>query len=216
MENVTEALYMAFGVLIFVLALSLAISSFSIVRITATTIINNLDKEKQYSYIYGTSGNSEGDTIQDTDTSRIVGKETIVPTLYRAFIENYTVRFYNQNGNKLMLFQIKDDDKNSSTYGQYVDTNEIDLQAGGIGTHDQAKEFISALLTKTEGTLISSGQTQGKYVNFKVLPGSNFRDIINNGRFKESLGIYYLEDLKPNFTEDINKTEKRVITYRLI
>lgn len=59
------------------------------------------------------------------------------------------------------------------------------------------------------------GHKKGMYVNFQVLSESNFYDIINNRRFKETLGIYYLEDLKANLTEDVNKTEKRVISYTL-
>lgn len=147
MENVTDALYMAFGVLIFVLALSIAVSSFSLVRLTASGIMDNSDNETQYTYLYGTTGNVEGGGT--LETSRIVGKETVIPTLYRAFIENYTVRFYNSNGTALNIIKIKTEhtDTNGKKTYTYDPTNEIDLQNGGIGTHDQAKNFITALVT---------------------------------------------------------------------
>lgn len=91
MENATEALKMAFAVIVLVAALSLAIYSFSNVRETSAQITNN-DDVKQYYQQLTLSETGEGSA--NALSSRIVGVETIIPTLYRYYKENYTILFY--------------------------------------------------------------------------------------------------------------------------
>ena len=81
MENVTEALKIAFGVMMFVLALTLSISSFSQAREAIDNVIMIKDREQDYTYIE-TSSNIR---------NRVVSVETIVPTIYKAYKENFTV-----------------------------------------------------------------------------------------------------------------------------
>ena len=88
MENVTDALKMAAAVLIFVLALSISINAFGEARITATTILEYKDREYDYTYVEENK-DSEGNSI----TQRIVGAETIVPAIYKAYRENYKIVF---------------------------------------------------------------------------------------------------------------------------
>ena len=64
MENVTEALKMAFGVMMFVIALTLGISSFSMARDAVDSIITMKDKKQEYTY------------IRSTDDTKIVGVDT--------------------------------------------------------------------------------------------------------------------------------------------
>ena len=82
MENAADALKMAAAVLVFVMALSITINSFTETRIAATTILNNKDKEYDYTY------------VEDNGTTeRLVGLESIIPTIYKAYKENYKVIF---------------------------------------------------------------------------------------------------------------------------
>ncbi len=81
MENAAEALKMAAFVLIFILALSISINAFGTVRTTTQTILEYKDREYDYDYI-------EGDR-----TKRIVSAETIVPSIYKAYKENYKIVF---------------------------------------------------------------------------------------------------------------------------
>lgn len=209
MENITDALHIAFGVLVFVLALSITMSSFSLAKKTATSIIYDLDKREQYEYEQAqTTTNASGET-EITGTNRIVGTETIIPTLYRAAIENYIVRFYKKDGSPIYLYRISED--NNKTF---KDTNAIDLEKNKLGDHELAKDFIKHFI---KGDLVNFFETQkitGKYRSFKALEsGKTFSDLIGNKKFIETLGVYYQEDIKPTATEDINKTKKRVITY---
>ena len=85
MENAVDALKMAGAVLIFVLALSLSITSFSEARQASDTILNFKDRETQYingDFYYETTG-----------TERTVGLETIIPSIYRVYNEQYKIVF---------------------------------------------------------------------------------------------------------------------------
>ena len=84
MENASEALMMAFGILIFVLALTVAIHSFDQVKTTSDVVLYTKDEANYYEYEGATGKASE---------NREVGLETIIPTLYKYYKENYTVLF---------------------------------------------------------------------------------------------------------------------------
>lgn len=51
MENAVEALKIAFAVMMFVLALSLSVFTFSRANSAVTAIINMRDRETQYNYV---------------------------------------------------------------------------------------------------------------------------------------------------------------------
>ena len=88
MENASEALMMAFGVLIFVLALTVAMNSFNQVKSTSDVVLYRDDETNYYDYQGATGAASQ---------NRIVGLETIIPTLYKYYKENYTVVFREGN-----------------------------------------------------------------------------------------------------------------------
>lgn len=205
MENASEALFMAFAVLVFVVALSIGISSFSLARQTTQAIVDRTDRDFDYKYISSTL-NSEGKAME----IRTVGVETIVPALYRAYKENYIVRFYKEeNGttNPLNIYKRK-------VNGEMVETNEINLEKESIANQEKATLFIDKVLYGGLKNVTSFNN------NFENLQVNGFYDIIKKTKFKEELGVYYIEDVnngEPNSNDDeiseVNKTEKRVITY---
>lgn len=91
MENAVEALKMGFAVLVLVAALSLAIFSFTKVRETTDAITSGEDIKEYYQQL---SLDETGVSSNNALSSRIVGVETIIPTLYRYYKENYTILFY--------------------------------------------------------------------------------------------------------------------------
>ena len=205
MENASEALFMAFAVLVFVVALSIGISSFSLARQTTQAIVDRTDRDFDYKYITSTL-NSEGKAME----IRTVGVETIVPALYRAYKENYIVRFYKEeNGttNPLNIYKRK-------VNGKMVETNEINLEKESIANQEKATLFIDKVLYGGLKNVTSFNN------NFENLQVNGFYDIIKKTKFKEELGVYYIEDVnngENNSNDDeiseVNKTEKRVITY---
>lgn len=91
MENAVEAIKMAFAVMVFVIALSVSMISFNKAKATSDVVLYAQDETNYYDY--------EGATGKAAE-NRIVGIETIIPTLYKYYKENYTVVFrqgmYNQ------------------------------------------------------------------------------------------------------------------------
>lgn len=91
MENATDALYIGFAMLIFVVALSICISSFS-TQISQIDEIVLADERLDTSTRVNAAGETEFmNYISYSETSREVGVETIVNTLYRSYKENYIV-----------------------------------------------------------------------------------------------------------------------------
>ena len=133
MENAAEALKMAAAVLIFVLALSICIASFSQARVASQTLLERTDKDYYTSFMTSDS------------TERIVGLETIIPTIYKAYYENYKVVFRDSKNsddaqNHLPDGLYKQNDGNGNMQPVY----EIDLEGQNMGTRIEL--FIAAIL----------------------------------------------------------------------
>lgn len=87
MENAIEALKMAFAFLVFVMALTVSIIAFGNVKKTADVVLYSKDETNYYEYI------KDSEITGKAAENRIVGLETIIPTLYKYYKENYTVVF---------------------------------------------------------------------------------------------------------------------------
>lgn len=198
MENAAEALKIAFGYMMFVLALTVSISSFSQARETIDAIITIKDRETEYTYV-------------EAQNKKIVGIETIIPTMYKAYNENF----------RIVFLQYKDSTKtDTKPYPLYysvdkytgiaTEINYIDLEQEVFASTQEAIEHLNILLDKKENSPdIYKNQFKyrdGLYVELK------------NKKFEEILGEYYLEDSQAGHetdTTEANKTKKRVITYIL-
>ena len=201
MENAADALKMAAAVLIFVMAISITINSFTETRVVATTILNNKDKEYDYSY------------VEDNGTTeRLVSLESIIPTIYKAYKENYKIVF------KENLFSDGVYKKINSETGTEDNVYSIDLQKEVLGNDTQKEQFIMAILYGSKYDQYETVKNTFKK-NLKIsLNSAGIYDKINGKKLKESIGIYYQEEAgeqdNTNTTvPDANKTEKRVITY---
>ena len=141
------------------------------------------------------------------------GLESIIPTIYKAYKENYKIIFDKELFKDYGVYQKQNDTTNTPIYS-------IDLQKEVIGGDEQKEDFIMAILY---------GKKYEKFENVKdtfktnlkiILNDEGIYDKIKNVRVKESIGIYYQEeevtDGSTSNTEnvpDANKTEKRIITY---
>lgn len=201
MENAADALKMAAAVLIFVMAISITINSFTETRVAATTILNNKDKEYDYSY------------VEDNGTTeRLVSLESIIPTIYKAYKENYKIVF------KENLFSDGVYKKINTETGTEDNVYSIDLQKEVLGNDTQKEQFIMAILYGSKYDQYENVKNTFKK-NLKIsLNSAGIYDKINGKKLKESIGIYYQEeageqDNTNSTVPDANKTEKRVITY---
>ncbi len=190
MENAVEALKMAFGVLMFLLALSISMSSFSQARNTIDAVITLRDRETSYVY------------VEHTEPNRIVGIETVIPTMYKAYNENFKIIFKKADGSDLNIY------KNYDQNGVLKEVNYVDLEHE---KNENPIERLNVMLGKrpTDAT--------NKYYN-QFLDANGFYERFKNSKFEERLGEYYQEDAEAGMVTEgieINKVKKRVITYTL-
>lgn len=207
MENAADALKMAGAVLIFVLAISIAILSFGQVRETADIILDYKDRETVYidgDYYYKASG-----------TERQVGLETIIPSITRAYLENYKIVF---DGLDNPIYILNDADKTQKK-SLDLESNE-DSKNVILANNDQKAEFLCGILYHKFKT---DKKDFEKKFNISLENCSSLYDQLTQAAsITEYLGVYYQDDKssddKDSNTEDIpeaNKTEKRIITYKL-
>lgn len=214
MENAAEALKMAGGVLIFVLALSICINAFTNTRQGIDNLVLYSDREFLTTYVE-----------QNKGTKRIVGAESIVPTIYRAYKENIKINFQfseNQESDIEPLYTV-------SSYGSDEDQKiySIDLDNQVHGSEKQREFFLYNILFGTEirGKMYSND----KYDEYKeTISNITFNsdglyqrlttsDTNLKGTYEESLGVYFPTE-KDGTTDKstTNKTEKKVITYKKV
>lgn len=211
MENAADALKMAGAVLLFVLAVSVAIVSFGQARETADTILDYKDRETVY-----IDGNLYYKT---TGTERTVGLETVIPTIYRAYLENYKVVFEGldspiytmklSNGNEIKKYTLDLETKISSDQSQ-------NIYNVSLANDEQKSEFLCGILYKNFDKSGSKTNFEKKY-NVSLPDNSLIEQLnrkVSSGKvIKEYLGVYYQEDNEE--VPDVNKTEKRIITYKI-
>lgn len=105
MENAVRALEYAFAVLIFIIGLSASIYLLSEVKTTSDIVFSRVDTQQFY-----VDAEIPEDELTDNGNikynGRIVNVETIVPTLYRYYKENYIVEFYDLEGNNIIKFDL--------------------------------------------------------------------------------------------------------------
>lgn len=210
MENAVDALKIAGSVLLFVIALSVAVLSFTTAREAIDTVLSFSDREsltiagdERFYYL-----------ADDNDTNRYVGLETIIPSIYRAYKENYKIIFKFPDSHYLYM----------TNSGEEVST--IDLLNTNIGDDLSSRQFLNGIVY---GNYDDLGGIINYQTKFSITPHSEpLYEYINSRlstyNIKESLGTYYMEDLsganRENETgspiSDVNKNEKRVITYEFI
>ncbi len=208
MENAVDALKMAGSVLLFVLALSIAVPAFTNARIAIDAILDKSDRESltienddRFYYV------SSGDVLNNNQLNRRVGLETIIPAMYRAYKENYRI-----------VFVFKD----SSYYLYKKDGEEmrtIDLYNQSIASDEQSKVFLNGIIYGFGSNRELDRTTWETQFGVKSYSGSPLYDYISSYTrpIKEELGTYYMEEVQggsagSGITEN-NYVEKRVITY---
>lgn len=186
MENATEALIMAGQVLIFIIALTVCISSFTTVRVGIDGIIEQSetikmakDSDDYINYIQS----------RDKGSVRVVGAETIVSSMYRAVKENYVI-----------YIKLKD-------YGTIFNGNDEKAVDKYQATKDVYVDGVANPIIKSGDIIIkvTIGNGTNQQVNAKLKNG--FYEKIKDLKFNEYLGEYQNNSMA-------NEEDK--ITYRVI
>ena len=229
MENMADALKMAADVLVFIMALGISISSFSQARQTAQIMVEYNDRE------YSETQYVEDIGVEHTD--RIVGAESIIPTIWRSYNEKIRIVFYENDAGTIPmeLYTLRGENN------VYETVNYIDLAKQTIAP-DLRNNFIMALLYGKNATLTDENGGTINYEEYKDRLEKNqssykLLDSLQNGglyakikgkTFRETIGVYYLQDLEDTSSDDTNidvddttqsnvpdanKTKLRVISY---
>ena len=136
MENGVQALKIAASVLIFVMAITITISAFT----SATQALNRIfDMKNNDEYV--TVTDEEGNEyylnfVRFSGGTRKVGVETIIPSIYRAYKENYSIYFYNSDETPIVLYEKEN--------GEQI--NFIDLEKEKYPNAEIAIENLNKLL----------------------------------------------------------------------
>ena len=205
MENAVEALKIAGAVLLFILALSLSISSLSQANSAVSDITTMYDREFMYSYIEPSKG-----------LTRKVGVDTIVPTMYEAYEENIKIIFRNSAGGSIPIYyKTNQYGSRVNAEGKSVDNSNSD--AVKVDYIDLAEEGFSAEknVATNHLSMLLAGKSNWendedieKYKN-QFIYENGFYDYLSKHTFTESLGEYYLGN-------DSTKIKKRIIVYQLV
>ena len=212
MENAAEAIKMAGAVLLFVLALSIILLAYGQVRESADTILNYRDRETMYidaNYYYEQADNTE----------RNVNLDTIIPSVFRAYIENYKIVF--DGLEKPIYYIINKDGEKKPKYTLDLETNQNLEYKNAVLANTQRKiNFIKAVFygvsdNYTQDDMEKDLEELGVIIDSSCKPlYEQLTDKFNNGyKITEYLGVYYQND-NPE-VPDVNKTQKRVITYKI-
>ena len=234
MENAVDGLKLAFAVLLLTMALSLTIAFFSKARTTAEMVLRSSDKTVYYDY-------TSYSIPQDTSGNRIVGYETIIPTLYKYDKERYKVTFkqgnYNEttgelsNVTNLSIYETKSvqanwnknyindfDGVTSRTQGHNFNICSFDIieetqrNEPWVGSTEQVKLHLDAIFG---GTSYKLPQNPLESISYAGNPLSK-----RNNKFVDQIGEFTTTSSEDDDgTESItgNKTtKKRIITYILI
>lgn len=200
MENATEALKMAGGVLIFVLALSICINAFTNTRQGIDNIVLYSDREFLTTYVE-----------QNKGTKRIVGAESIVPTIYRAYKENIKIKFdflNNEDNNWLYYKETTDGTK------EYI--NYIDLERENIADETMKEYILKRILFGDGDHRNNIEDDKENKISWKFNIDGLYNKLKGN-TYEESLGVYFIDEVNGTETKSaINKTEKKVITYDIV
>lgn len=224
MENVTRAIIMAFSMLIFVIGFSYSMYLINSLTTTSNTLLSSVNTKNYYDNIK-VSG-------QDT-TTRDVGIDTIISTLYRYYKENYAVKIYDDD-TLIQVFDVnlegkiaraaaytKSDDKEltslkNSIYNEKSNKAYL-FEAPWTGSTDEdTRARIDFFLNGTKGyinnTLVdysTTGPTEGGFI-------ANYGDKI----FRESFVEYAYEgetisteEGVETITGNTQENSKIIITY---
>lgn len=177
-------------------------SLFSKARTTAEMVLRSSDKTVYYDY-------TSYSIPQDTSGNRIVGYETIIPTLYKYDKERYKVTFkqgnYNEttgelsNVTNLSIYETKSvqanwnknyvndfDGETTSTSGHNMNICSFDIveetqrNEPWVGSSEQVKLHLDAIFSGGNYTL---PQNPSKYLSYSRNPLSN-----RNSKFIEQIG----------------------------
>ena len=186
MENASDALVMAGQILIFIIALTVCITSFSKLRENVDGLISQTDTVK---FAKGDKGYINYIQSDENSAVRKVGVETVLSSLYRAIKENYVIYI------KLNDYGTMFNGTGDAVVDRYIATEDLVINN-------------KTLITKGESLIkVTIGNKTNTLIDIKLR--KNLFNKIRNIEFYEYFGQYQ-EDTLANQDE---RSTHRIITY---
>lgn len=192
MENASDALIMSANVLIFVIALTVCISSFSMFR---EDIDNLLDETEVVQMAKNGDVYLNYMDSKNNDAIRVVGAETVISSMVRSIKENYVV-YIKLKDNGDIFDETSDPDK--KTVDRHTAEKDLTLKTGETVIR-AGDEIIKTTI----------GNRTNQDINAKLKNKLYDKLVQDNKKFYEYLGEY-VDNTSVNIEE---KTVYRVITY---
>ena len=107
-QNITDAMNILFGIMVFIIAVSLTMYLFTTLSNTSNSIFETIGMAK-YTQNVSLNADDNEDKIDDAIKrfdNRTVTKSTIIPMLHRYYKENFTVKIYDKNKNLKQVFDL--------------------------------------------------------------------------------------------------------------
>lgn len=160
MENAVDALKIAFGVLVFVIALTIAFALLSQAKATSDIMLFASDKTNYYTY----SNDAEN------SAGRIVGADVVISSLYRYYKESVVVRICESDGKLIEEFNTETDGglsqkERKKRVNDWIAKNSLD--GTFLETFDEVKKSGEYIVAEDGSELtVQSGQTS-IYITYK-------------------------------------------------
>ena len=198
MENASDAFVMAGQMLIFIIALTVCISSFTTVRTEVNRIVGENEEIRMA---------KDGDNYinfmesKNSSSTRVVESDTLVTSMYRAIKENYVIYIKFKDSNTI----------NSVRNNRYIQTTTAKVTK----TTAKGNTIINAGDTLIKITIGSDTNQEVdmilKKYDRETNSGGNLFEIVKTKKFNEYLGEYQKETGDGVSSE--NKETFRIITY---
>ena len=107
-QNISDAMNILFGIMVFIIAVSLTMYLFTALSNTSNSIFEIIGMAKYTQNVALNADDNEekiDDAIKKFD-NRTVTKSTIIPMLQRYYKENFTVKLYDKNKNLKQVFDL--------------------------------------------------------------------------------------------------------------
>lgn len=159
MENAVDALKIAFGVLVFVIALTVAFALLSQAKATSDIMLFASDKTNYYTY-----------SDEPNQQGRIVGADVVISSLYRYYKESVVVRIV--EGDNTTEFNTETDGglsqrERKKRVNDWIETNSDILDGTFLETFDEVKKSGEYIVEDDGSELtVQSGQTS-IYITYK-------------------------------------------------
>ena len=193
MENASDALIMAGQMLIFIIALTVCISSFTTVRAEVNRIVGENEEIRM-----ARNGDTYINYIESkrSSSTRVIGSDALIASMYRAIKEDYVIYI-----------------KFNSDIRDQIDTSHIKTMVASVDS--VVKNKVGQPIIKAGDKLIkiTIGSDTNQNINevLKSTEGGKLFELIKDKNFNEYLGEYQKASAQGVTSE--NKEVYRIITY---